>query len=71
MEPIPVMDVYIHNTVLSYFRTTMVHSMQYQHAGYVIYETQKDSKAAPTFDKTQLTFASEDNRFSEFAFEVQ
>ena len=64
------MDVYIHNSVLSYLRITMVHSMQ-QHAVYVIYETQKDSKVAPTFDVSSLTFANEDNRFSEFVFEVQ
>ena len=37
---------------------------------YVIYETQKDSKVAPTFDVTSLTFANEDNKFSEFVFEV-
>ena len=65
------MDVYIHNSVLSYFRITMVHSMQQQHAVYVIYETQKDSKVAPTFDVTSLTFAIEDNEFSESVFEVQ
>ena len=28
-----------------------------------------DSKVAPTFDVTSLTFANEDNEFSEFVFE--
>ena len=31
---------------------------------YVIYETQKDSKIASTFNVTSLTFANEDNEFS-------
>ena len=66
------MGVYIYNSVLSYFRYgTFIAVVACTIVVYVIYETQKDCKVAPTFDVTSLAFANEDNEFSEFVFEVQ
>ena len=33
-----------------------------------MYETQKGSKVPSTYDVTSLTFANEDNEFSEYVF---
>ena len=49
------------------FCITILHSTQYWHTVYIIYETQKNGKVASIFD---VTLRVEDNKFFENVFEV-